>query len=173
MYIVGIDPGIKGYIAIVKEEKCLVTRDLSDFELIKMPIENFGGRNIVDTRKLREILTIGAAKVVIEEPHFVGKQSAQSLMTSCTNFGRILAVLDILGHAYKTVRASEWQLAVQKACAGYTDPPVYRKKDPAKKVSLRAAQCIFSGEDDLFAEKVHDGLVDAILLARYCGWISN
>lgn len=175
MYIVGIDPGLKGYIAISENEKAVTSKDFSDWTFHKMPIERSGGESLVDVKKLKELLDFGPTITIIEEPHLIFKQSMKAMRTTCMNFGRITSVLEFVGHAYRKIQASEWQLATQEACQGYTKPPVYRKSLSPKEVSLRAAQCLYSGEDSLFEESVHDGLVDALLIARYNGsiWLKN
>lgn len=156
---IGIDPGKNGFICYNYNGHIIY----SPIPLIKKE---------VDIRKLMNDFYIwdGMEDVhcVIEDVHAIFGSSAKATF----NFGWIVGVLEMLlvahGIPYTKVKPKDWQkemwqgVPLQKKPNGRTD---------TKAMSLLAAKRLFPDEDLTATErsvKVHDGKVDALLLAEYC-----
>jgi hypothetical protein len=166
MYIVGIDPGVNGYVAVVEEEAGLRSTRTDKWELFKMPIKKDDNKNIIDVRALREKIGNKPAKVFIEQPPMMRIPGIKSLMTISENYGRILAVLEMEEYAYQTVLPTRWQ-AFLLSKAGMKKEKALR----GKAMALEIVKKLFPHEKSFQEQKVHDGLVDAVLMAKYGSYV--
>lgn len=162
MYIIGIDPGLTGYIAIVKKDDAF-DKSFNNFKLIKMPVRRYGDENIVDVRTVDALLTQHSpAAIFIEAPLMLHQANNASRFT---NQGRLLGCIERSEAASAIVRPQTWQSVVSELCKGVI---AWRKGQDAKEVAFLAAQCLYGHERTLFGlKRPKDGLIDAVLIARY------
>lgn len=142
--IVGLDPGLKGGIAILSDS----------ISVHPMPVDERG----VDVQKLFALLPQSPTHVFIEEPFLLTVQGARSALTIGVNFGRILGVLEYGKHAYARIHPLIWQRAV-----GIT------KNGNTKAQSVSLCQRLYP-HVPLIPERCrvpHDGIADALLIAHY------
>lgn len=152
MNTIGIDPGLKGSIAVLDDAGRLL-------ELLDMPVRRVTRSKLdLDERTLyRVLLAAGAfsARVVVEEAFVMPKQGSSSGFKTGVGFGKILGTLAAMGAAYLIVRPQQWQQAVLGSV-------------PRGESKERAA--IFAGrmfpEADLGGRKSNDR-ADALCLAVY------
>lgn len=130
--------------------------------------------NQIDLRDLAEMIRQISEQydnihLVIEDVHAIFGASAKSTF----NFGWALGILEgmlvMAQIPYTKVAPKEWQREVWQGIK-----PVYKsggKSVDTKSTSLLAAKRLFPLEDfrkSERAEKPHDGVVDALLMAEYC-----
>lgn len=158
MEFIGIDVGVNGGIAVLKDD-----RKLDVFTIPKI-------KDTIDYTMLHHIIDDFSRPcfVCIEDVHSIFGSSAKSNF----NFGKIAGVL--LGmvvasnYAYELVQPKIWQKEI------WTNNDIVKKpngKNDTKATSLIAAKRIFPGETFVAtprSKKPHDGLYDAALIAEYC-----
>lgn len=154
MIYVGIDNGISGAIAILKEDGSLDT-------WMPMPIQKTHRGNEVVPKCIHTILwrlkSISPITVIIEEPG--GSQSAKSASSMAGSFHAIRAVLDILQIRYHRITPQSWQKKMLKCKPGDT-----------KKAALVIARSLWPEASWLETPRCrtpHDGAIDAALIAEY------
>lgn len=166
---VGIDPGLSGGIAFIREGK------LSTFG---MPTMKHGRRNSVDVRALRNILFENRNDDQWPETDFfVVIESAQkfsagtnALTSTWFGFGRIMALLELEGFPHEVIDSP---LAWQKQFWRKPRLPKGQKFD-TKEASINAATRLWPSHDFRPIGKSGrpvktgtDGLTDAALLAEW------
>lgn len=144
-FIVGIDPGAKGAIAVIGTTGQLVN-------LVDMPYAD-GVLAPELTRMLRHHQPIATAWV--ERAQSMPNQSAPAMFKYGIGYGVILGVLGALEIPTETVRSNDWKPAV--------GIPTGSKKD----VSRRRATELFPSASELFARAKDDGRAEAALIGRY------
>ncbi len=174
MYIAGIDPGLSGGIAIAKLQVANKSFCFDNWTIKKLPITKHKNANgIINVKALHTLLDLNEpfkerieVRVFIE--HVVLRPGNKGNLTMATNYGRILAVLEMLGCIVYVVPPRTWQGAIEEICS---DEVKWRNGEDPKKVAFRACQELFRGETDLFLPPGHkrtpsDGVIDALLIAR-------
>jgi hypothetical protein len=109
-YIVGIDPGLQGGIAVLDSLINTVTTTY------KMPTKRVNKKLVIDTKELLNILE-GVCKnsTVVIEDVFIGKgMSCKSSITTISNWGVILGLLRLIDIEPVIVGASTWQSKILK-----------------------------------------------------------
>ena len=150
MHIIGIDPGLKGGIAIldnrtIRERKPII-------EVWDMPVRD--GEICARTIKCLMSLTGSKKKAVVEMAGPHRGQGLKSTFTFGRGYGKILAALEICGIEYLTVPPATWKKALGLSAD--------------KKESARLAHQIYKGNADLWRGPnggVKDGRCEAALLA--------
>lgn len=170
-YYIGIDPGLKGYLAAIK-----ATRDGWEYvSAIKMPFakKTTLQKPFIDYAALDrwffgkdELMSNGSYDfhVVIEQA-VSGVGQAGSRVTSFAigfNYGALLAYFIDRKIPFSVVPVATWQACI-----------IPRKKttvDDSKTRAKKAVEICFSDKTKTLAEKhlKHDGFIDALLLAYYC-----
>ena len=145
MYIVGIDPGKKGGIAVLK----------TCGELVDM-------RPMGEAYELAAILRSMQDKVTrcyVEKSQAMPGQGTKSMFTYGTGFGKILGVLETLQISHDLVPPQKWQ---KKMIPG-------AEKGTSKKAALMKAKQLWPKESFVLkgCRTPHDGIVDAVLIAEY------
>ena len=163
--IIGIDPGLQGYVCIMKYREGQRMKTFKDCTFTKMPLApRYSSRDgkIVDVRKLDTLIEKGS--LIFIEELFVGfKQSHGSIMTSSENLGRVLGLMELKECAIHSVQPRVWQRALSERYEYEWVKGIVTKEN-----ALNLAQRIFPGEESLFEKKVpKDGLVDSILIGIY------
>lgn len=147
-WIIGIDPGITGGIAVLDQDGAL--QALSD-----LPIIRDGKLSWVDGGRLQsfliDTLTGRSARALVERVQAFPKQGRSSAFNFGVGFGSILSVLQARHISIELVTPQSWKRAM-----GLTND---------KCVSLDKARLLFPGADLPFSK--HDGRAEALLLAYY------
>jgi hypothetical protein len=152
--IVGIDPGKKGAIAVLREDGSLL-------DLYDMPLTEKGKRGVVDARQLIDMLRGRSGTVVIEKVGYVPGDGGLGAFSFGEAAGVARGVVEALGFDLVMPRPQEWRkwhgltgaadhLVVRAAIDLYPEADVYtgfKKKDGTPNIK--------------------DGRTDALLIARY------
>jgi len=154
---IGIDPGKTGGIVVL---------DSGAFIIDKMETPTIG--NEYDLQAMREILIKHQdSTVTIENINGHVAKGRTTAFVMGKGVGIWLGLLAGIGVAHTLVSPQDWQKQMWKGV------PVQKKssgKKDTKAMSLIAAQRLFPNADlrkSEKAEKPHDGIVDALLLAEY------
>lgn len=153
------DVGKDGAIVIFRDEKLVY----------KGVIPTIG--NQIDLSGIRKILAkldYSNTHFVVEDVHAIFGASAKSTFNFGWSLGVLEGMLVGMGFPYTKVSPKEWQREMWQGIK-----PVYKpgKLIDTKATSLLAAKRLFPNEDlrkSERAEKPHDGIVDALLMAEYC-----
>lgn len=139
---IGIDPGLRGGIAIIGEETMT----------FPMPIDDDGEISETELRDIIMYTNKGIDKIIIvEKVHSMPRQGVKSMFTFGHGCGKIKATIKLLGLPYRYVHPQVWQ---KKVCPGYGNPKL--------RVLISAKQ-LFPNVDF----KNHGGMIDALLIAEY------
>ena len=160
--IVGIDPGKNGGIVLITDE------GIRYWCIPKISKE-------VDLRKLNKIFSMipENCMIFIEKVHAIFGSSAKSTF----EFGRVCGILEGMivsrGFAYQMIEPKTWQREMFMGITPIYKPGKKRKMLETKKMAELAYRRLFPDLDLYVTEngntskKVHDGLVDALLLAEF------
>jgi crossover junction endodeoxyribonuclease RuvC len=139
----GIDPGVKGAVAVVNQDGKIV-----DFE--RMP------SSLRDLRSFLNSYTI--ERVYIEKAQPMPGQGVVSMFNYGRHFGGLLALLELGKFSHETVNPRAWQKVVIGMGSG----------DPKAKAFEKASRL---WPDESFIPKgcrvPHNGIIDALLIAEY------
>ena len=176
MKIIGIDPGLKGGIALL-EDGLIV-------KLIKMPVTKlatktkkkvkemttkekklhkakkpvFKSKTIVDSKAIYDlVLNFKPDLVVIEKPFYLGINSSVVVGTTAENVGRLYGVAEGLGHKILRVPANSWK--------GYFDLKTEKEDAIAKAEELFPQVNLVPPK----GRTKSDGMAEALLMAVYGG----
>jgi len=153
-YVIGIDPGISGAIAIFEDGRLDTIHDMPTLKIasgktMKSHISAIGLTRILET----STLVHGSVHIVIEK---VGAMPGQGV-TSMFNFGRSAGIIEgvvaALQRPYTYVTPATWTKAVGRAAG----------KDASR---MRAME-LFPSKADLFKRAKDDGRADAALIAYW------
>jgi hypothetical protein len=152
--LVGIDPGLDGALAILRD-------DSDSVELHLMPTlpSGVGGKRMLDLVRIRDLLLdANPAHVAIESQQPFPKQGGCSNFTTGHNYGALCGLLVGLEISWGAVRPREWQ-------------KVYGiGRGDTKAQSVVVCQRLFPRACLLPTPRCHvphDGLADAALIAEY------
>lgn len=153
-YIIGIDPGIKGGVGVLDTYENLFV-----YDKFSMPLN----RPRIDTTGLSRRLEFfgGSGIAYVEKQHVRGNQGGN--FTIGVNYGRILAVLEMLHIPYTEVDPKTWQSRMLAAelyqCNGDTkEAAIMYCHNQGWNVPRR------SGRSD---SPFNDGISDALVIAAY------
>ena len=148
--MVGIDPGLKGGIAIFNPD-----RTVSSVHI--MPLRCGG----VCVKELKRLIASPCPTWVFVEQAFARQyQGLKGTMTMFTNYGRLLAALEDLEVPYEIIPSVEWQkhYGIRGTDGATTkDQSIAICKSIYPDVNLKPHRFM----------SPHDGLSDAILIGRY------
>lgn len=160
----GIDPGLNGGFAVVSGDR---VRYKMAMPTISFTTEQGKTKTEIDRDAVLSFLTIFPphAHVVIEEQEAFRGQDITSTCTTCKNYGILLMALSV-ARMYITVEPPKvWQahfgiVSVKKG-----------EGESTKEQAFHIAQRLYPNADFRKSERshiVHDGIVDATLIANYC-----
>ena len=160
----GIDPGLNGGFAIVSGNSIFYKMVMPT---ISVTTKDGKTKTQIDRDGVLSFLTLFPQHVhaVIEEQEAFRGQNITSTCTICKNYGILLMALSA-AHFYTTeVPSDDWQahfgiLSVKKSQGQST-----------KEQAFYIAQKLYPNADFRKSERshiVHDGIVDAVLIANYC-----
>lgn len=150
-YVIGIDPGLSGAVAIINTE----TNDLET--VFDMPLSKIKGRkDVLDAYSLNLMLSPFMSRthfVIIEEVNAMPKQG----VVSTFRFGFVTGIVHGIVASYlteiKTVKPSIWKILM--------------KLSHDKSESLNSAIQLFPSHSHYFNRKKDDGRAEACLLAYF------
>lgn len=150
----GIDNGLNGAIVILQGNKIL--------EKLVMPvIKSTKSKTEYDIFAIKKIfIKYKNAIVVLEKAHAMPKLGGVQAFNFGKNYGIMMGLLSALNMSYYVIHPKTWQKAMFRDI---------NSKD-TKQASALIAQRLFPEEDFTATErsvKIHDGLTDALLLAKY------
>lgn len=151
--ILGIDPGLKGGLAFIGSNETIVHAE-------PMPTNE----NMLDIRNISDMVSNEATLIshaFIEKATAMPKQGSVSMFKFGRVFGALEGILAALRIPYTVVPPKKWQAAM---CSG-----VEATLEP-KARALIAAQRMYPHYDFRASNRcrvAHDGIVDAVLIARY------
>lgn len=151
-YIMGIDPGLKGAIAIIDPlVKPMAIVALYDTPVIETP----GKKTVIDTHALVDIMERHATTTrlcVIED---VGVMTGMEGRVSMFNFGKSTGILEGVVGSFK-IPLHRMKPAIWKAILG-----LGRDKTSSRNKAVQ----LFPGQERFFVRKKDDGRAEAVLLA--------
>lgn len=153
MNIVGIDPGLDGAIALLRDGELCYVKD--------MPVRRVGppdarGRVLrsVDPMKTYNVIrNMDADRIIIELPIYLGGNAAQSVGKTGEGWGIVYGLCSILAPTI-TVRAATWKVEMDVSALKSTSLALARRLWPDK-------------ADEFFSRKMDHGRAEAALIARY------
>lgn len=155
MFIVGIDNGIDGGIAFLRDGELV--------RAMSMPVVSKSDPKRIDVLHLVRALSETNRQidlVIIERPtHALSYRTAVSMADS---FARIECAVLFSNMTFKSVVAKDWQKEFW--------PSRMTKKKTTKELAFAEADRLWPGFDwrrSARASKIHDGMVDAALIAEY------
>lgn len=146
-FIVGIDPGKDGAIAVLN-------RDGEVVDLAGMPLDSDFQ---VETSRINLFSDTNESFCFIEKAFCMPRQGAPATFTCGLNYGKLLAIIEFLKTPYTVISAQKW-----KKYFGLL------KKD--KKASVAIACKLFPNHKKLFYTsrgRILDGIAEAVLIAEY------
>lgn len=138
-YIMGIDPGQSGALAVLEIK--------GEDEIYTLPFKNETDRDIITT--LINIKKSTQPKCYIENVHTMPKQGIVSAGKFMKNFGLLIGALYAIGFVFEFVAPQVWQRSLKCLSKGN------------KNVTKTKAQQLFPGI------KVTHAIADALLIAEY------
>lgn len=173
-FVIGIDPGVKGGITVLKNRKIIECIPMPTFDhdtgkkskKLKKPII----KKYVDGKKLIELISQHPeSEIFLEQIHAIFGQSAGSGFAMGEGYGIIQGIIRGLGRSYYLTRSKLWQSEV------WIDSDIVKeannpKKTDTKATSLNAATRLFPDQDFLSGPRKrvpHDGMFDSSLIAYY------
>lgn len=179
MMYIGIDPGVKGAIALIAFDGSLLK--VANFPTITEKSNK--GRNmsrpdltglIKIFSYIKENIVLGAPiRIMIEKPVLMPGQNVSSTFNNGKSHGIALTLLEVFfpGIEILTVSCKEWQDAIIKKRTPVISKLRRDKRKQLKLDSIATAQRLYPGIEFKKSKKSKvdsDGMTDAILIAYYC-----
>lgn len=150
--ILGIDPGLKGALAIRSKDGLLAE---------PMPTNGDGGLHMPELARWLRAHAQAIKMAYVERAHAFPGMGVSGAFNYGAGWGAIQGVLSALGIPYELVTPAKWTKALHAGISSDLDPKVK---------SQVAASRIFPHMDFKASErckKPHDGMIDAALIAEY------
>jgi len=160
--IIGIDPGQKGAIAVLREDGSLL-------DLFDMPVKKIGKNTRVDGARLAGLLRGYSGKAVMEQVGYIGsgggdkkrKDGGKGAFSFGESAGGARCVLEALGFDMVFALPQQWR-------------KLHRLTGASDEAVIQAARALYP-EANVFTgfkkkdgtPNVKDGRTDALLIARY------
>lgn len=152
MLYIGIDPGLKGGLSVLNE---------METPILSISLEHFGKE--LDTCQLSATLEkfAGNARCMVEESQIYSGQGAKSMATFLKNYGKLVAVLEILHIPYIEIHPRKWMKKV------FGTGKI--AKGESKRLALEFVRKNFPEADIVppGCKRPHSGIVDSLCIA-YC-----
>ena len=157
LYFLGVDPGLKGGIALLDDQ-------LRAVWLSHMPTSSNG--HDLDIHALASIisnLVLGyrIQLTLLEDPIAMPHQNVVSTLKTGEVYGITRTILELSGQGYVQVKAKEWQKAML--------PEGTKGRASCKAASIQVASDLVGAHAliPLKARVPHDGIADAVCMAAY------
>jgi len=141
VFYLGIDPGKKGGIALLRDTQLIEARDFDKDLLL----------SITDSLSREH----EASRCCLERVHAMPKQGSVSMFTFGQGYGWIMGVLDAFEISYQTIEPRKWKAEFGLNSDKAQSIDICRKLFPA-------ATLVPNG-----CRAPHDGIAEAILMAEY------
>ena len=170
MKILGIDPGIDGGLAILEDGNIIKTMAMPNYK-------DINGDKVVDSYELSNFITANPVDHIIHENvHALYGSSAKNTFNFGRNVGMTESLILAFGYQLIKVKPKVWQLIPWRGI-----PIQYDKKGKKdnKARTLLALNKFFPNIDVSIllrtprCKSPHDGIVDAIFIAKYGFSICN
>jgi hypothetical protein len=170
MIIVGIDPGQKGAIAFIDTDKKTKHKEW----IIDIPLLPEKG---IDAKKINLMLPHTNAYIFLEKAQAMPGQGSVSMFNYGTGYGKILAVLEILGLPFEEIRPNKWKTEFglsglkktnrkEKMTAEEKTAAKKQRKEMAVKIAMQMFPRL-KNEFYTSKGKMLDGRAEALLIAAY------
>jgi len=154
---IGIDPGLQGGIATI--------RNSGEMTTLIMPTHKIGKKRVLDNARLAGIFSLSdllniKSYAILEQQQPMPKQGVTSMFSIGYGFGVLKQCLIDFSIPHEVVRAQVWQ----------KEFGISGRKGNTKAQALQICQSLFPDTNLLAtkrSKKPHDGIVDAILIAEY------
>lgn len=149
MYVMGVDPGKAGGVAVIQ----VIGRQIISLVPMFDSVQDF---NIFCDFHRKAI-----THCWLEKAQAMPKQGVSSMFTYGQGFGEIIGVLTAQRIPFTLVGPRKWQQVIHEGTDSHLDP---------KNRTLQAAQRLYPGQSLLASErskKPHLGLMDALMIAEY------
>ena len=148
MIYIGIDPGMTGGISVIEDN------NIQPIESREMPLT--ADKKAIDVNQVFEIMPISQpCFCIIEQLLAMPGQNVKATTSSAINYGKLLAVLELMGIPYQEVHPNKWKKEFQLI-----------KK--SKYGSAGVASKLFPTEEFLTGRgRLMDGKAESLLLAEY------
>lgn len=156
MLYYGIDPGVTGGLALVHEDKRLLT-------VISMPIDRVGGKNLLNIHDVGSWIAKcgqiyqGDAAVGIEQQSARPVEGRGSIARHHRAWGLLEGYCRGLGFPVIELRPVDWQRALKMT--------PQKKTADRKQASRRRVQDLYPDQSDYFQRVKDDGRAEAVLIA--------
>ena len=153
-YVIGIDPGLDGAIAVLDETGDII--QVYDMPTVEVKVNGSTKRKVAPAAiasELRMYTVDGKCRAVIEQVSAMPGQGVTSMFTFGRSLGVLEGVLAGMGIPYELVTPSTWVKKMRVA--------------PGKGGSRQRAMELWPMDADLFKRVKDDGRADASLIARY------
>jgi crossover junction endodeoxyribonuclease RuvC len=147
--LIGIDPGKTGGLALL---------DTDHAQIIALHVMPETLADLADL--MRELSRHTRLTCFVEQVHAMPKQGVTSVFTFGQGYGALMGMLTVLKIPFVLVRPQKWQ----KEFWGKTTNPKASAYEAARRLYPEAS--LLATER---SKKPHEGLIDALLIARY-GW---
>lgn len=154
MKIIGIDPGLKGGLAVIEDSKVI--------EVCVMPVyEQDNGKNIIDIKLVSEFIKRhNPNKIYLEKVGAMKQQGVSSMFNFGVSYGALRACAIVLNYDLEVVTPQKWKKTVLGEEYDHTE------KDGTIKFCMKQFP-----ETNLLATKrskiAHDGICDALCIGYY------
>ena len=151
MVIIGVDPGKKGGIAVIGENKEIIS-------LTPMPL--IGGKTI-DANALANLFEVADSVMYIEKVNAMPKQGVVSMFNFGFGCGLIEGIAAAFSIPYYKITPQTWMKIMHRGCDGKLD---------TKSRSIQVVKRQFPNLSLLAtprSKKDHDGMAEALLIALY------
>lgn len=145
---IGIDPGLSGGIAIIRDQAVTTT---------PMPLAG-GELDIAELANWLRRWDVAQGIAVVEKAQSMPKQGIASAFNYGTGYGQVLGLLTALRIRTELVRPTEWKKVILAGTAKDKDAAIAYVRRAFPGVSLLAS---------MKSTKMHDGMADALCLAEY------
>ena len=147
MFIIGIDPGFNGAIAILSTKSEL-------YSVVDIPILKNGKKKEIDISEVVDIFSTYSKKhIFIEDVHAMPGQGVTSMFTFALNYGLLLGAIKALKIPFTKVIPQRWKKSTMDGMPKEKGSSVIRVKQ------------IYPGWQTI--RKNDDGRADAILIGVY------
>ena len=150
---IGIDPGKKGGVAVIRDGQLVYTEPMGTIWDIRDTLVNFKRQEDGDG------FLVNDTWAYIEKSQARPGQGVVSMFNYGKGFGEILGILTAIETPYELTRPQQWQKVMIPGS----------KKGNSKKDALIKARQLFPQETFIQkgCRKPHDGIIDAVLIAEY------
>lgn len=151
LLFMGIDPGKAGAIAFITPDRSLLSVEM--MPTLNGTIDTFGFKTLVEAHQENRTLAL----CMIEKAIVLPKQGSVSGFTMGNNYGRLIAILELMGIPLEEIRPLNWK----KRMFG----SVKYEKNQLKEVAVMRARQLFPELAPKLL-KSKDGLSEALLIAE-------